>query len=74
VILLVDRNLNMKNSDLQKSLIFEKHGSLGLGTHKRNNNGHPINGIWAPQALIANAVVVCFMMKCLLTLIIDAYG
>jgi hypothetical protein len=54
LILLIDGNSNMKNSDLRTALeeihmkeaILQKHGLLGPATHKRNSTSSPIDGIW----------------------------
>lgn len=59
IILLIDGNSNMKNSDLSNDLslltmkeaILEKHGRHGPSTHKRNANSTPIDGIWVTQGL-----------------------
>jgi hypothetical protein len=59
VILLIDGNANMKNSDLctqlhqlsLREVILEKHGLQGPATHKRNATSSPINGVWMSPGL-----------------------
>jgi hypothetical protein len=59
LILMLDGNSNMKNSDLSKSLsqlslseaILGRHGNDGPATHKRNSTGTPIDGIWFSPGL-----------------------
>jgi len=59
IVLMVDGNSNMKNSDLRSSLcklslhevILNKHGMKGPATHKRNSQSTPIDGIWTSQGL-----------------------
>ena len=60
IILLLDGNTDMKNSDLQKALefcqlrevILEKHGVHGPSTYRRNNTNTPIDGIWATPGIV----------------------
>lgn len=60
IILMLDGNSNMKDSDLQKALhkidleeaILEKHGVAGPSTHKRNSNSAPIDGIWKSPGIV----------------------
>ncbi len=55
IILLIDGNSNMKQSDLKSALtscslhevILAKHGTEGPSTFRRNNTNNPIDGIWA---------------------------
>jgi exonuclease III len=59
LILMLNGNSNMKNSDLSKSLsqlslseaILGRHGNDGLATHKRSSTGTPIDGIWFSPGL-----------------------
>lgn len=59
LILLIDGNSNMKNSDLRTALeeihmkeaILQKHGLLGPATHKRNSTSSPIDGIWTTPGI-----------------------
>jgi len=54
LIVMLDGNTNMKNSDLKlaleqinmKEAILQRHGSHGPATHKRNSTSTPIDGIW----------------------------
>jgi hypothetical protein len=60
VILLIDGNSNMKQSDLKAALeqldmtevIIGKHGSDGPATHKRNAASSPIDGIWGTPGIV----------------------
>jgi hypothetical protein len=53
IILMLDGNSNMKNSDLSLALreidmteaILRRHGLQGQGTRKRNSTSTPIDGI-----------------------------
>jgi hypothetical protein len=59
IIVLMDGNSNMKQSDLSKALthlslqkaIIGRHGSEGPATHKRNAMSSPIDGIWISPGL-----------------------
>ncbi|MFN9981150.1 MAG: hypothetical protein ACK53Y_14585, partial [bacterium] len=59
IILMMDGNSNMKNSDISKKLqeltlrevILERHGRKGPATHKRNATSTPIDGLWMSQGL-----------------------
>jgi len=59
VVLLIDGNLNMKGSDLSRTLqqlslqeiILSKHGLQGSATNKRNSTSTPIDGIWMTAGL-----------------------
>jgi hypothetical protein len=60
IILMLDGNSNMKQSDLQLALrnlemeeaILERHGLLGPSTHKRNSPATPIDGIWKTPGIV----------------------
>jgi hypothetical protein len=60
VILMLDGNSNMKNSNLQTALvqlemeeaILQKHGLMGPASHKRNSTSSPIDGIWKTPGII----------------------
>jgi len=62
VILLIDGNSNMKQSDLKAALvqidmeevIIGKHGLDGPATHKRNATSGPIDGIWGTPGIVIN--------------------
>jgi hypothetical protein len=55
IILLIDGNSNMRNSDLSRAfaslnlrdILLEKYGLNGPSTHARNTSRAPIDGIWA---------------------------
>jgi hypothetical protein len=59
IILMIDGNSNMKNSDLSKALsqfslqeaIIGRHGNNGPATQKRNYTSSPIDGIWLSPGL-----------------------
>lgn len=59
ILLLIDGNSNMKNSDLAsavtqshlKEMILDRHGTSGPATHKRNSTSTPTDGIWASPGL-----------------------
>jgi hypothetical protein len=59
ILLMMDGNSNMKNSDIVTALqrislqeiILQCHGLLGPATHKRNSSNVPINGIWPSPGL-----------------------
>jgi hypothetical protein len=59
IILMLDGNSNMKNSDLSRALcklslyeaILSKHGLDGPATHKRNATKSPVDGIWMSPGL-----------------------
>jgi hypothetical protein len=59
VLLILDGNYNMKNSDFSKALqqltmekvILKRHGLNGPATYKRNLTNTPIDGIWATQGI-----------------------
>jgi hypothetical protein len=59
IVLSIDGNANMKNSDLKSSLesltpreaILERHGTKGPSTYRRNNSKEPIDGIWITPGL-----------------------
>lgn len=64
IILLIDGNSNMKNSDLKNTLeeectlteaIMAKHGTNGPSTFRRNNTKNPIDGIWVSPSLSIQA-------------------
>ena len=63
LILMLDGNCNMRDSDLQKMLteltlheiIINKHGNLGPATSKRNFSSIPIDGIWTTPGIIMEA-------------------
>ena len=54
IILLIDGNTNMKQSDLKSALeecslqeaIMKRHGLNGPSTFRRNTTNNPIDGIW----------------------------
>jgi len=59
LLLMLDGNCSMKNSDLSSALeqihmvevIFKRHGKEGPATHKRNSTSTPIDGIWATSGI-----------------------
>jgi len=59
IILMLDGNSNMKNSDLSLALreidmteaILRRHGLQGQGTRKRNSTSTPIDGIWVTPGI-----------------------
>ncbi len=63
IILMIDGNSNMKQSDLRntlssltlKEVILDKHGLQGPSTFRRNNTKNPIDGIWATPSINISA-------------------
>jgi len=59
IILMLDANSSMKDSDLSRTLsniylkeaILDRHGMQGPATHKRNSTSTPIDGIWVSSGL-----------------------
>ena len=59
IVLMMDGNCNMRDSDLQrmlneltlKEIILTKHGSAGPATSKRNTQAIPIDGIWTTPGI-----------------------
>lgn len=63
IILMVDANSNLKNSDFQrvmeglsfKEAIMDRHGKDGPSTFRRNQTATPIDGIWVTPGLQISA-------------------